>query len=163
MSSSSSLTKLLYAYWSIFRHLVNDGVEESPPLRSSQGCKGSQDLFANLEESNVGFHHWHPIAVTANGNKLAGQGEMGGLWEWTSSPLTKHEGFEPMTLYPAYTGMVFSLPRETKAKLTFRSGLFRREAQCCAWWFVGYPSTYCRQEELVSSSFSATLDSPLYG
>jgi formylglycine-generating enzyme required for sulfatase activity len=43
--------------------------------------------------------------VTAKGNKLAGQSEMGGVWEWTSSPLTKHEGFEPMPLYPAYTGI----------------------------------------------------------
>jgi formylglycine-generating enzyme required for sulfatase activity len=52
----------------------------------------------------VGFKHWHPVAVTANGNKLAGLSEMGGVWEWTSSPLVKHEGFEPMPLYPAYTG-----------------------------------------------------------
>lgn len=29
---------------------------------------------------------------------------MGGVWEWTSSVLEKHEGFEPMGLYPAYTG-----------------------------------------------------------
>jgi formylglycine-generating enzyme required for sulfatase activity len=52
----------------------------------------------------VGFKHWHPVAVTANGDKLAGQGEMGGVWEWTSSVLERHEGFEEMELYPAYTG-----------------------------------------------------------
>ena len=31
---------------------------------------------------------------------------MGGIWEWTSSVLERHVGFEPMTLYPAYTGLV---------------------------------------------------------
>lgn len=53
----------------------------------------------------MGFQNWHPIAVTGKGNQLAGQAEMGGVWEWTSSPLTKHDGFEPMHLYPAYTGI----------------------------------------------------------
>lgn len=85
-------------------HLVNDGVEESPPSQVSYNGKSSQELFTNLEGANVGFKHWHPVAVTANGNRLAGQAEMGGVWEWTSSPLTRHEGFEPMKLYPAYTG-----------------------------------------------------------
>ena len=85
-------------------HLVNEGVEESPPSRPSQNGGSSQELFANLAGANVGFKHWHPVPVTANGNKLAGQGDMGGVWEWTSSPLEKHEGFEPMPLYPAYTG-----------------------------------------------------------
>jgi formylglycine-generating enzyme required for sulfatase activity len=69
-----------------------------------------EGLFTNLENANVGFKNWHPISVAANGNKLAGQAEMGGVWEWTSSALTPHEGFQPMTLYPAYTGnMVNSL------------------------------------------------------
>lgn len=57
----------------------------------------------NLDEANVGFKHWHPMPVTQNGGKLAGLGEMGGLWEWTSSPLEKVKGFEPMKLYPAYS------------------------------------------------------------
>jgi formylglycine-generating enzyme required for sulfatase activity len=44
------------------------------------------------------------MPVSQNGNKLAGQSEMGGVWEWTSSVLSKHEGFEAMPLYPGYTG-----------------------------------------------------------
>jgi formylglycine-generating enzyme required for sulfatase activity len=79
-------------------------VEESPPSQSSHNGGSSQELFTSLKGANVGFTHWHPVPVTANGNKLAGQSEMGGVWEWTSSPLVKHEGFEPMPLYPAYTG-----------------------------------------------------------
>jgi formylglycine-generating enzyme required for sulfatase activity len=80
-------------------------VEETPPSRGSKNGASSQDLFANLEGANVGFKHWHPVAVTANGNKLAGQADMGGVWEWTSTTLAKYDGFEPMKLYPAYTGM----------------------------------------------------------
>lgn len=52
----------------------------------------------------MGFKHYHPTPVTQNGNKLSGRGEMGGVWEWTSTVLDKHEGFKPMELYPGYTG-----------------------------------------------------------
>jgi formylglycine-generating enzyme required for sulfatase activity len=44
------------------------------------------------------------MPVSQHGNKLAGQSEMGGVWEWTSTTLDKHEGFEAMPLYPGYTG-----------------------------------------------------------
>ena len=93
----------------ICSHLVNDGVEESPPSRAWENGEGSNELFTNLSGANVGFKHWHPVAVTANGNTLAGQADMGGVWEWTSSPLEKHESFEPMPLYPGYTGTMNSL------------------------------------------------------
>ncbi|KAI1386175.1 C-type lectin protein [Hypoxylon trugodes] len=88
-------------------HLVNDGVEETPPLEPPRdvngGSSGNDELFIDLTDANVGFRHWHPVAVTSHGNRLAGQAEMGGVWEWTSSPLRPHEGFQPMALYPAYT------------------------------------------------------------
>ena len=94
------------------RHLVNDGVEETPPSKAS--ARGANDaaaaddsLYVNLGDANVGFRHWHPVPVTHRGGSLAGQGEMGGTWEWTSSALLPHEGFEPMTLYPAYTADFF--------------------------------------------------------
>ena len=89
---------------------MNDGVEESPPSKSSLNGSSSaaagldpNDLFVNLSGANVGFKHWHPMPVTQNGGKLASQGDMGGLWEWTSSTLEKQNGFEPMQLYPAYS------------------------------------------------------------
>lgn len=53
----------------------------------------------------MGFKHWHPMPVTQNGGKLSGQSGMGGVWEWTSTVLERHDGFEPMQLYPGYTGM----------------------------------------------------------
>ena len=55
----------------------------------------------------MGFKHWHPIPVTSNGDKLSGQSELGGVWEWTSTVLEKQEGFEAMELYPAYTADFF--------------------------------------------------------
>ena len=49
----------------------------------------------------------HPTAVTQNGNRLSGRGDMGGVWEWTSSVLERWDQFEPMGLYPAYTDDFF--------------------------------------------------------
>ena len=93
-------------------------MQESPPSKPSADGVSSDataslnpnDLFVNLDDANVGFKHWHPMPVTQDGNKLAGQGEMGGLWEWTSSVLEKQEGFEPMKLYPAYSGPSYLPP-----------------------------------------------------
>jgi formylglycine-generating enzyme required for sulfatase activity len=85
---------------------VNNGVEETPPTSPcADGNSSSEELYADLEGANVGFKHWHPVAVTDRGNELAGQAELGGVWEWTSSVLEKHDGFEPMPLYLGYTGM----------------------------------------------------------
>lgn len=90
---------------------MNEGVEESPPSKRSVNGSGAaagldpNELFVNLDEANVGFKHWHPMPVTHQGGKLGGQGDMGGLWEWTSSALEKQEGFVPMKLYPAYSSM----------------------------------------------------------
>ncbi|KAH8686986.1 C-type lectin protein [Ilyonectria robusta] len=89
-------------------HLVNDGVEEDPPSQASTSAEdSSSQLFLDLAGANVGFRHWRPVSVTSRGNKLAGQAEMGGVWEWTSSTLCEHAGFEPMRLYPAYTADFF--------------------------------------------------------
>lgn len=84
-------------------------MEISPPSDASQnGVSGNVDLdpyhlFADLESCNVGFKNFHPMPVTQNGNKLSGQGEMGGVWEWTSSVLERVNGYEAGKLYPAYS------------------------------------------------------------
>ncbi|KAK4211277.1 4-dimethylallyltryptophan N-methyltransferase [Rhypophila decipiens] len=92
-------------------HLTNNGVEISPPPSPLTAVLGEQeqwkDLFIDLSDANVGFQHWHPVAVTGKGNSLAGQSEMGGVWEWTSSVLRPWDGFEPMSLYPGYTADFF--------------------------------------------------------
>ena len=66
-----------------------------------------RDLFIDLEGTNVGFKHWHPVSVAEKGGKPCGQSDLGGVWEWTSTVLEKHDGFEPMELYPAYTADFF--------------------------------------------------------
>ncbi|KAI0161669.1 C-type lectin protein [Hypoxylon sp. FL1284] len=92
-------------------HLVNDGVQETPPVNGQHKVNGSSsendDLFIDLADANVGFRLWHPEAVTGRGNRLAGQADMGGVWEWTSTTLRPHEGFKPMALYPGYTADFF--------------------------------------------------------
>lgn len=78
------------------------------PSQQVIGDSSAQEqLFTDLSGANVGFKHWHPQPVTADGGSLAGQGGMGGVWEWTSTPLAEHEGFEPMALYPGYTADFF--------------------------------------------------------
>jgi L-histidine Nalpha-methyltransferase / hercynylcysteine S-oxide synthase len=89
-------------------HLSNNGVEETPPLPlSAPGVDGGEQLFIDLEGANVGFQHWHPVAVTARGDRLGGQAEMGGVWEWTSTVLRPWDGFTAMPLYPGYTADFF--------------------------------------------------------
>lgn len=92
-------------------HLSNNGVDESPPSQhltnghsSTVATLDPYDLFIDLEGTNVGFKRWHPISVTDKGNKLCGQSDLGGVWEWTSTVLEQHQGFQPMELYPGYTG-----------------------------------------------------------
>ena len=92
-------------------HLCNNGVDETPPAGPGKEVghevAGQSHLFLDLDGANVGFQHWHPVAVTDRGDRLAGQAEMGGLWEWTSTVLRSWEGFEPMSLYPGYTADFF--------------------------------------------------------
>lgn len=103
-------------------HLVNDGVRETPPanghvngtsatngvhgvngVEADQGELDPSQVFVDLKGKNVGFHQWTPSSVVDKGQELQGHAGMGGLWEWTSSPLAKHDGFEPMKLYEAYS------------------------------------------------------------
>lgn len=94
-------------------HLSNDGVEETPPSHPSlpvAGAKAStsrERLFTDLKGCNVGFKHWHPTPVSGDGGRLRGQGDTGGLWEWTSTPFAAHDGFQPMALYPGYSADFF--------------------------------------------------------
>ncbi|KAL2429682.1 Ergothioneine biosynthesis protein 1 [Exophiala dermatitidis] len=103
-------------------HLSNEGVEETPPsshslpkgtvangdsATESSSLPDPNDIFTDLSGRNVAFRHWHLTPVTGEGGRLCGQSDVGGLWEWTSTPLAPHDGFEPMELYPGYTADFF--------------------------------------------------------
>lgn len=77
--------------------------------------------------SNVGFRNWHPVppmlptnggadedtarfsSPSSSSNDVPGQsclglpGHNGGVWEWTSSTFSAHDGFQPSILYPGYS------------------------------------------------------------
>lgn len=82
---------------------------DSNATNGSNGHGMTNNIFRNLDGCNVGFKTWHPIPVTPNGDRLAGQGDFGGVWEWTSTPLMPHEGFQAMEIYPGYTCKRISL------------------------------------------------------
>ncbi|KAM5506803.1 hypothetical protein McanMca71_001708 [Microsporum canis] len=98
-------------------HSTNELRPSTTELKKPEYCTSHQPVqtpmkihgpvYVDLDGCNVGFTHWHPTPVTQKGNKLCGQGDFGGLWEWTSSTLQAHEGFKPMSLYPAYTADFF--------------------------------------------------------
>lgn len=76
--------------------LANEHSSSSAPTKPTT-------VFRDLDGCNIGFKHWHPVPVAADGDRLAGQGDMGGVWEWTSTPLLPHDGFKAMEIYPGYT------------------------------------------------------------
>ncbi|RVX75054.1 hypothetical protein B0A52_01331 [Exophiala mesophila] len=94
-------------------HLSNEGVEETPPSKQSSGeaANGSlppnpNELFVDLNNCPVGFKAWTPQPIT-HSSSLRGQADVGGLWEWTSTPLAPYDGFKAMDLYPGYTADFF--------------------------------------------------------
>lgn len=67
----------------------SNGVSSLIRIRSNGAhCNGTHEssvpeqpsVFRDLTGCNVGFKNWHPIPVTPQGDKLAGHGEMGGVW-----------------------------------------------------------------------------------
>ncbi|KAE8150601.1 Aldehyde/histidinol dehydrogenase [Aspergillus avenaceus] len=87
---------------------INPGKPRMPDHQPVQHPhEATLPVFIDLDGCNVGFKHWHPTPVIQNGDRLAGQGGMGGAWEWTSTPLAPHDGFKSMEIYPGYTSDFF--------------------------------------------------------
>ncbi|CAG8922471.1 unnamed protein product [Penicillium salamii] len=100
-------TRSIYHYSDKLKgHPVTNG-HSSEVNGSSKSGSGKGSTFRDLNGCNVGFKNWHPTPVTPDGDRLAGQSDMGGLWEWTSTPLMPHEGFKSMDIYPGYTSDFF--------------------------------------------------------
>ncbi|KAG8530608.1 uncharacterized protein KY384_004646 [Bacidia gigantensis] len=77
----------------------SNGADHMEPLHPDP-----EEMFVDLSGCNVGLQNFHPVSVTQNGDRLAGLGDMGGAWEWTSTLLLPFEGFKAMDIYPGYTG-----------------------------------------------------------
>ncbi|KAK9475867.1 hypothetical protein V1514DRAFT_338698 [Lipomyces japonicus] len=65
----------------------------------------SKNNSLDVQKANVGFKHWHPCCMPDNAT-ISGPGDMG-VWEWTSTVLERHVGFEPERMYPDYTADFF--------------------------------------------------------
>ncbi|PFH58536.1 hypothetical protein XA68_13559 [Ophiocordyceps unilateralis] len=67
-------------------------------------------IFSDLDGANVGLQNFHPVPVTHKGATLCGLGDLGGAWEWSSTPFAPQPGFKPMAIYPGYSGEFLSHP-----------------------------------------------------
>jgi len=54
-----------------------------------------------------GFQRWWPEPASLGNPARNVAPHNGGVWEWTSSLLEKHDGFEPSILYPGYSADFF--------------------------------------------------------
>lgn len=106
-------------------------------------------VYVDLNGHNVGFQHWHPTPVIARGDRLAGQGDLGGVWEWTSTALAAHEGFHAMEIYPGYTCIPPSFSPFERVITDVSSGLLRRKAPRRPRWFMGDAPAHRRTEHIV--------------
>ncbi|KAF8073937.1 DUF323 domain-containing protein [Lyophyllum atratum] len=57
--------------------------------------------------ANIGFRNWHPVPATTGGERSAGKGSNGGVWEWTSTSFDNYDGFVPSGLYPGISSRIF--------------------------------------------------------
>ncbi|KAL2674076.1 hypothetical protein Neosp_012522 [[Neocosmospora] mangrovei] len=66
-------------------------------------------IFTDLTGTNSGFQNFHPFPITHK-DSLCGLGDTGGAAEWTSNFFAPQPNFQPMDIYPGYSGE-FSNPR----------------------------------------------------
>jgi formylglycine-generating enzyme required for sulfatase activity len=101
-SNSSNLTASSRTVTKATTNRPSTGYTKAPqPVQPPTAS--SSPVFIDLANKNTSFKHWHPTPVIQSGDKLAGHADFGGVWEWTSSPLTEHEGFKAMEIYQGYT------------------------------------------------------------
>ena len=85
-------------------HLNDNGVHTTPPSGSPAKESSFAHAYYDLNGSNTSFNHWHPTPMSRR--ELVGIGG-GGVWEWTSTVLEKHDGFVTSRVYPGYTADFF--------------------------------------------------------
>ncbi|KAE8417512.1 C-type lectin protein [Aspergillus pseudocaelatus] len=123
---------------SIHRQVEEEKAEKTQKETVSKSTR--DDIYTDLTACNVGFQNLHPTPVTQNGDRLSGQGDLGGAYEWTSSFFEPQPNFKPMDIYPGYSadfmdgkhivvvGGSWALHPRISGKKTFLN-----------WWQKGYP------------------------
>jgi len=97
----------LFEVRSIHEYAEKQKAERKPPCNKSSPRlqPDPEEIFVDLTGCNTGLQHFHPVAVTQNGSRISGLGDMGGAWEWTSSLFAPQPNFKPMDIYPGYSGV----------------------------------------------------------
>ncbi|OGM51004.1 hypothetical protein ABOM_000276 [Aspergillus bombycis] len=95
----------LHEVRSVHEYAEKQKAKRNPPCNncSPRSQPDPEEIFVDLTGCNAGLQHFHPIAVTQNGNRISGLGDMGGAWEWTSSVFAPQPNFKPMDIYPGYS------------------------------------------------------------
>ena len=77
---------------------------------------------------------------TAGGKLDGGRGSNGGIWEWTSTLLDTHNGFEGTTIFPGYVSFMIYCPihpsKYLDLQIFFR--FFRLQTSSCGMFFIIY-------------------------
>lgn len=94
----------MYAHAEELKAKASRHVHATPDRPEPAKSAAPNQLHTDLHGCNVSFANFHPLPVMLGTEELAGLSGLGGVWEWTSTPLEKHDGFEAMEEYPAYTG-----------------------------------------------------------
>lgn len=58
------------------------------------------------------------ISATAGLAANGGKGSNGGVWEWSSTVLDTHEGFEGTTIFPGYSSDFFDTKHQVVVSIT---------------------------------------------
>ncbi|KAE8319987.1 C-type lectin protein [Aspergillus transmontanensis] len=90
---------------SIHRQVEEENAEKTQESQNREPASKSirDDIYTDLTGCNVGLQNFHPTPITQNGNRLSGQGDLGGAYEWTSSLFEPQPNFKPMDIYPGYS------------------------------------------------------------
>ncbi|TIA99977.1 hypothetical protein E3P84_01859 [Wallemia ichthyophaga] len=91
--------------------------------------------------ANVSFGNWHPVPPAPPSR--VGKGHNGGVWEWSSNPFDKLEGYEPSKLYPGYSNDFFDGAHYTVSGASYASaGRIAERASFRNWYQKPYVRTW---------------------
>lgn len=94
---------------------------------------------------NFDFRHWNPVPVTAypEGDSRYGVSQLvGNGWEWTSTPFTPFDGFQPFPFYPGYSQNFFDHAHFVMKGASPRTAACFLRRSFRNWFRADYPYVY---------------------